>query len=522
MRRVLIYDTTLRDGSQGEGISFSVDDKLKIMRRLDDLGLHYIEGGWPGSNPKDTEFFARASSVKLRNSKLAAFGSTRRPHTLAEEDLNLRILIDSQAPVLTIVGKSSDFQVRKVLETSLEENLDMVASSIAHLKSNGREVHFDAEHFFDGFVANREYALRTLEVARDAGADFLVLCDTNGGTLTSRLAEIVTTVVDTINAPIGIHAHNDSELAVANSIAAVERGATVVQGTINGYGERCGNANLCSIIPNLKLKLGVDCISDEQLSRLTETSHYVSEVANLVHNSHLPYVGASAFAHKAGMHVNGVSKANTSYEHVAPELVGNTQRVLVSELGGKSNVLLKAQRFGVDLSSQTLEVRQMVERIKQLESQGFQFEDAEASFELLVRRAQPDYVAPFKMLEFLVLVEKRKGDDLLSEAVVKLDVGGQVMHTAAEGNGPVNALDTAIRKVLVRFFPALAKVRLVDYKVRVLEDTQGTGSVVRVSIESTDGEHTWNTVGSSGNIIEASWWALTDSLEYPLVNWYAE
>jgi len=522
MRRVLIYDTTLRDGSQGEGISFSVDDKLKIARRLDDLGVHYIEGGWPGSNPKDTEFFARVRDIRLANAKLAAFGSTRRPHTCAEEDLNLRVLINSQAPVLTIVGKSSSFQVQNVLETSLEENLDMVASSIAFLKASGREVHFDAEHFFDGFIADREYAMRTLQVAREAGADFLVLCDTNGGTLTSKLGDIVSAVVDAVDAPLGIHAHNDSELAVANSIAAVERGVTIVQGTINGYGERCGNANLCSIIPNLKLKLGVDCIGDEQLKLLTQTARYVSEVANLLHDSHLPYVGASAFAHKAGMHVNGVSKTNSAYEHIRPELVGNTQRVLISELGGKSNVLLKAQRFGVDLSSQTAEVRQTVERIKQLESQGFQFEDAEASFELLVRRSQPDYVAPFKMLEFLVLVEKRKGDDLLSEAVVKLDVGGQIMHTAAEGNGPVNALDAAIRKVLVRFFPALAKVRLVDYKVRVLEDTQGTGSVVRVSIESTDGEHTWNTVGSSGNIIEASWWALTDSLEYPLVNWYAE
>lgn len=519
MRKVWIYDTTLRDGAQGEGISFSVDDKIKIARKLDELGVHYIEGGWPGSNPKDTEFFTRARSLHLRHAKLAAFGSTCKACTSASNDPNLNVLLKMETPVVTIVGKSSDFQVTQVLETTLEENLRMIEDSISYLKSHGVEVMFDAEHFFDGFVSNRAYALRTLEVARKAGADWLVLCDTNGGTLTNCVAEVVRAVAAAVDAPLGIHAHNDAELAVANSLVAVENGVGLVQGTMNGYGERCGNANLCSIIPNLMLKMGCDCIGKENLRKLAEASHYVSEVANLVPNPHLPYVGTSAFAHKGGMHVNAIAKTKAAYEHVEPEAVGNAQRILVSELGGKTNVLLKAQRFGVDLTSQEADVRQMVERIKELESRGFQFEDAEASFELLVRRAQPGYKSPFRVLDFLVLVEKRKGDDLLAEATVKIEVGDQIMHTAAAGNGPVNALDAALRKALLEVYPMLASVRLVDYKVRVLEDSAGTGSAVRVSIESSDGEHTWNTVGSSTNIIEASWWALSDSLEYPLVTW---
>ncbi|MBI4319226.1 MAG: citramalate synthase [Chloroflexi bacterium] len=519
MAHVLLYDTTLRDGTQGEGISFSVDDKLKIARKLDELGIHYVEGGWPGANPKDAEFFSRAGGLQLVNTRLTAFCSTCRPYGDAAHDPNLRALGELAVPAVAIVGKSSAFQVSEVLKTTLDENLKMLAGSISFLKSRGFEVLFDAEHFFDGFRANKAYALQTLHAAREAGADWLVLCDTNGGTLTFDVAQIVAEVAREIDAPLGIHAHNDAELAVANSLAAVSSGATLVQGTINGYGERCGNANLCSIIPNLKLKMGIDCLPDEQLELLTATSRYVSEVANLIHNTHLPYVGASAFAHKGGMHVNAVSKTAVAYEHIRPEAVGNSQRILVSELGGKSNVLLKAQRFGVDLTAESAEVREMVERIKYLESQGFQFEDAEASFELLVRRSQPGYCPPFHLLDFLVLVEKRKGDDILAEATVKIEVDGDIMHTAAEGNGPVNALDTAIRKALLQFYPELRSVRLVDYKVRVLEDESGTSSNVRVSIESTDGEHTWNTVGSSTNIIEASWWALSDSLEYPLVTW---
>ncbi len=519
MARVLLYDTTLRDGAQGEGITFSVDDKLKIARKLDQLGIHYVEGGWPGSNPKDAEFFGRAGEVQLANARLTAFGSTCRPHADASQDANLQALVRVRVPAVAIVGKASDFQVLEVLKTTLAENLKMVRSSVSFLKSKGLEVFFDAEHFFDGFKANREYALQTLRAAREAGADWLVLCDTNGGTLTSQVAEIVSAVVREIDAPLGIHTHNDAELAVANSIAAVEMGVILVQGTINGYGERCGNANLCSVIPNLKLKMEAECLSDEHLKLLTETSRYVSEVANLIPSSHLPYVGSSAFAHKGGMHVNAVAKTASAYEHVQPGLVGNGQRILVSELGGKSNLLLKAQRFGVDLSAESADVLRMVTRIKELESNGFRFEDAEASFELLVRRAQPGYRPPFHLLDFLVLVEKRKGDDILAEATVKIEVGGEIMHTAADGNGPVNALDSAIRKALLRFYPELQRVRLADYKVRVLEDESGTSSNVRVSIESTDGEHTWNTVGSSTNIIEASWWALSDSLEYPLVTW---
>jgi 2-isopropylmalate synthase len=519
VRKVYIYDTTLRDGTQGEGISFSVEDKIKVARKLDDLGVHYIEGGWPGSNPKDTEFFLRARSLRLSNAKLAAFGSTCKAGIEASDDPGLLELLKMGTPVVTIVGKSSDFQVAKVLKTTLEENLRMIASSVAFLKSRGVEVVFDAEHFFDGFASDRAYALRTLQVAREAGSDWLGLCDTNGGTMYNRVGEIVRAVTSAVDAPIGIHTHNDSDLAVANSLVAVEAGARMVQGTINGYGERCGNANLCSIIPNLMLKMDRECIGKEKLTMLTEASHYISEVANLVPNNHLPYVGNSAFAHKAGMHANAVAKNRAAYEHINPDTVGNGQRILVSELAGKTNVLVKAQRFGVDLTSREADVRRMVEQIKDLESKGFQFEDAEASFELLVRRAESDYRAPFRILDFLVLVEKRQSADLLAEATVKLEVEGQIMHTAADGNGPVNALDAALRKALLQFYPALATVRLVDYKVRVLEDSAGTGSMVRVSIESTDGEHTWNTVGSSANIIEASWWALSDSLEYPLVNW---
>ncbi|MCL4459565.1 MAG: citramalate synthase [Chloroflexi bacterium] len=517
--KVILYDTTLRDGAQREGISFSVEDKVKIARSLDELGIHYIEGGWPGSNPKDSEFFAKARHLHLSTAKLAAFGSTRRPHIRAEDDGQLRALLAAKTPTITLVGKSWDFQARKVLSTSLEENLHMIADSIAFLKAQGREVFFDAEHFFDGYRSNQDYAVSCLLAAEKAGADCLVLCDTNGGTLSQQIAAVVAEVKKRVSVPLGIHAHNDAEVAVANTLAAVEQGVVQVQGTINGYGERCGNANLCSIIPNLKLKMGIDCISDEQLQKLTEISRYVSEVANLIHDSHLPYVGESAFAHKAGLHVDAVMKATEAYEHVPCQVVGNERRILISELAGKSNILYKVQRFGVDLTGQTAEVRDLVERIKDLESKGFRFEDAEASFELLVRRAQPDYQPPFQLLDLLVLVEQRKGSDILAEATVKIKVRDETMHTAAEGNGPVNALDRAMRKALLQSYPEVARIRLVDYKVRVLDDRQGTGATVRVSIQSTDGQETWNTVGSSTNIIEASMYALVDSLEYPLVKW---
>ena len=524
MTQIQLYDTTLRDGAQREGISFSVVDKLHIAQKLDELGIHFIEGGWPGSNPKDVEFFDRAKSLALSHSVLVAFGSTRRPKAKAETDANLQALASAGVKVATIVGKSSELQVTQVLETSLEENLSMIADSIGYLKAKGLTVFFDAEHFFDGFKANPDYALRCLTTAAEAGASCLVLCDTNGGTLPNEITVAVDAARKLTAVPLGIHAHNDTELAVANTLAAVKAGATQVQGTINGYGERCGNANLCSIIPILKLKMNVDCVTDKQLAELTEVSHYVSEVANLIPDAFLPYVGSSAFSHKGGLHVSGVVKWADSYQHIDPAQVGNKPKVVVSELSGKGNILYKAKEKGLALPLKGKEAQELLEQVKLLESQGFQYDNAEASFELLVRRAKPDYQPPFELVDFMVVVEKRrrpstrKGmEEMLSEAVVKVRVGTEIMHTAAEGNGPVNALDQALRKALLQFYPSLAQVRLVDYKVRILEESIGTTAQVRVLIESSDGVDQWRTVGSSTNIIEASWMALADGLEYWLL-----
>ncbi len=524
MSQVQLYDTTLRDGAQREGISFSVIDKLNIARKLDELGIHFVEGGWPGSNPKDVEFFQKAQSLSLSHAKLVAFGSTRRPKAKAETDANLLALADAGVKVATIVGKSSDLQVAQVLRTTPEENLSMIADSIRYLKAKGLTVFFDAEHFFDGFKANPGYSLRVVEVAAEAGADAVVLCDTNGGTMPHEITAAINAVRKQTTVPLGIHAHNDGELAVANTLAAVNAGVTQVQGTINGYGERCGNANLCSIIPDLKLKMGIDCVTDEQLAKLTEVSHYVSEAANLIPDAFSPYVGASAFSHKAGLHVSGLTKWAESYQHIDPAWVGNTQKVLVSELAGKGNIIYKAKELGVDLPLSGKEAQKLVEQVKLLESRGFQYDNAEASFELLVHRAKPDYQPPFELVDFMVVVEKRRRlptkkslEEMLSEAVVKVRVGTEVMHTAAEGNGPVNALDEALRKALLGFYPSLAQVNLVDYKVRILEESVGTGAQVRVLIESSDGVEEWTTVGSSTNIIEASWLALADSLEYWLL-----
>ena len=521
MSQVYLYDTTLRDGAQREGLSFSVEDKVKIARKLDELGIHFIEGGWPGSNPKDAEFFVRAQSLGLSQAVVVAFGSTRRASSKAENDVNLQALLDAETKVVTIVGKSWDLHVTEVLETTLDENLSMIADSIRYLKSKGRTAFFDAEHYFDGYKANPDYALRTVEVAAEAGADCIILCDTNGGALPPEVATAVATA-KTKGVPLGIHTHNDAELAVANTLAAVEAGVIQVQGTINGYGERCGNANLCSIIPTLKLKKGIDCIPDEQLAKLTEVSRYVSEIANLSPDAHMPYVGASAFAHKAGLHISAILKREDSYQHIAPELVGNQSRTLVSELSGRSSIVSKAQERGLDIASQDEKARRVLEHIKELENRGFQYDGAEASFELLVRHAEPDYQPPFQLVDFMVVVEKHRRpsnlgngeEEMLSEATVKVRVGDRIMHTAAEGNGPVNALDAAMRKALLEFYPSLALVRLIDYKVRALDETEGTASQVRVLIESSDGEHQWRTVGSSTNIIEASWLALADSLEY--------
>ena len=521
---VQLYDATLRDGMQREGISFSAVDKLNIARKLDELGIHFIEGGWPGSNPKDDEFFDKAGSLALSHAVLVAFGSTRRPKAKTETDANLLALANAGVKVATIVGKSSALQVTQVLETTPEENLHMIADSISYLKVKGLTVFFDAEHFFDGFRTNPDYALRCLTTAAEAGASCLVLCDTNGGTLPHEITVGVEAARRLTDVPLGIHAHNDNALAVANTLAAVNAGATQVQGTINGYGERCGNANLCSIIPNLKLKMSIDCVTNEQLAKLTDVSHYVNEAANLVPDPFLPYVGGSAFSHKAGLHVSGIAKWADSYQHIDPALVGNRQRAVVSELSGKRNIIYKARELGIDLPSQDKGTQKLLEQIKRLESRGFQYENAEASFELLLHRARPDYQAPFELVDFMVVVETRRRlptrkslEETLSEVMIKVRVGNEVMHTAAEGNGPVNALDQALRKALLQFYPSLAAVKLVDYKVRILEESVGTESQVRVLIESSDGVEEWTTVGSSTNIIEASWLALADSVEYWLI-----
>jgi len=522
MSKVQLYDTTLRDGAQREGISFSVVDKLNICRELDRLGIHYIEGGWPGSNPKDADFFRRAQGLKLKRATLVAFGSTRRAGIKAARDANLKALLDSGVSAMCLVGKSSAAQVKQVLETTLEENLAMVADSIKYLKGKGHTVFYDAEHFFDGFKDDPEYALGTLEAAVAAGADCLVLCDTNGGVMPEEVAGIMAEVLERLPAAsLGIHAHNDMELAVANSLAAVDAGATQVQGTINGYGERCGNANLCSVIPTLKLKMGINCVTKAQLERLTGVSRRINEMANLRGNPFLPYVGASAFSHKGGIHVAAIRKWEGSYQHVDPALVGNKPRVLVSELSGRGNILSKAGEKGININLDGKEAARLLEQVKELESRGFQYDNAEASLELLLQRSVPGYEPPFKLVDFMVVVEDsrraptRQGvKGALSEAIIKVKVGGETMHTAAEGNGPVNALDEALRKALLPSYPRLAEIKLVDYKVRILEGSTGTGSLVRVLIESEDGGDKWRTVGGSGNIIEASWLALADSLEW--------
>jgi len=524
MQRVELYDTTLRDGAQQEGISFTVADKLKIARKLDDLGIDYIEGGWPGSNPKDTEFFAKARNLKLKKAVLVAFGSTGRVNVEASEDAGLQALAKAGAKTINIVGKSWDRQVTQVLETSLANNLKIVEESVRFLKSKGLKVFFDAEHFFDGFKSNPDYATETLRAAQKGGADCLVLCDTNGGTLPSEISAITNLVKKKLNCPLGIHAHNDGELAVANSLAAVEAGANHVEGTINGYGERCGNANLCSIISALQLKLGIKCITGRQLARLTETSRFIAEIANLPPMSYLPYVGNNAFVHKAGLHVSAISKWEESYQHINPDLVGNSPKVVVSELSGKSNIIYKARELGILMQPRGKEAQQILQQIKQLENLGFQYEGADASFELLILRAQQGYKPPFELVDYMVVVERHRRlpayggkVEFLAEATIKVKVNNKIMHTASEGNGPVNALDRALRKALLEFYPGLAKVDLIDYKVRILEGNSGTGSLVRVLIESSNGKVQWHTVGGSTNIIEASWLALADSMEYFLL-----
>jgi 2-isopropylmalate synthase len=518
-RYVEIFDTTLRDGSQAEGISFSVEDKLRIAQKLDTLGVAYIEGGWPVSNDKDREFFRRAREMQWQNALITAFGSTRRGGISCEEDANLRALVESGAPAVAIFGKSWDLHVTEALRVPLEENLRMIEESVAYLVKAGQRVIYDAEHFFDGYKANPEYALQTLEAAKRGGAQILVLCDTNGGSLPTEVARIVGVVLERLQHPVGIHAHNDSGCGVANSIAAVEAGASQVHGTINGYGERCGNANLCSVIPTLELKMGIQCLPDGSLQHLTNVSRFVDEIANVVPDDRQPYVGKSAFAHKGGIHVDAILKHERTYEHIRPELVGNERRVLISELSGASNVVAKAQKHGLDLTKGSPEARAVLHDIVRLENEGYSFESAEGSFELLLKKHTGGYRKLFDLLSFRVIIEKRHPDEEpITEATLKIRVGDEVRHTVGEGDGPVHALDTALRKALLVFYPDLDEIKLTDFKVRVINSGAGTAAKVRTVIDSQDREgRMWSTVGVSTNLIEASWQALVDSVEYGLL-----
>jgi 2-isopropylmalate synthase len=518
MRKIEIYDTTLRDGAQSEEISFSIEDKLRIVEKLDELGIHYIEGGWPGSSPRDVEFFNRARELRLKKSTLVAFGSTRKAANKAHRDPNLLALLKADTPIITIFGKTWDFHVRTALRISLSGNLDIIQSSVSYLKKRVSRVFFDAEHFFDGYRANPDYAIQSLQAAVSGGADFLVLCDTNGGTLPYELERIVKDVISRFDVPVSIHAHNDSECAVANSLIAVRAGASQVQGTINGLGERCGNTNLVSIIPNLKLKLKYNVITNRNLKKLKDVSRFVTEIANIRHSKNQPFVGDSAFAHKGGIHVSAVMRHSKTYEHISPELVGNYQRILVSDLSGRSNIMSKAREFNLKIDPASPEVSNIIHELKELENQGFQFEGAEASFELLMKKTFQLHRKFFELIGFRVIVEKRKEGELpISEATIMLRVKGKLEHTAATGEGPVNAIDNALRKALEKFYPQLRDVRLIDYKVRVLAAGKGTAAKVRVLVESGDGTHKWGTVGVSENIIEASWQAIVDSIEYKLL-----
>jgi 2-isopropylmalate synthase len=512
---VEVYDTTLRDGTQMEGMSLSCDDKLRIAEHLDSLGVTFIEGGWPGSNPKDVEFFERAKDVDWRNVTIAAFGSTCRAQLRAEDDKQLQTLLAADTPVCTIFGKTWDMHVTEVLRTTREENLRMVEESVAFLRQSGRRVIYDAEHFFDGYKSDAEYALETLRAAARGGAERLALCDTNGGSMPWEIEEMLKAVRDALpDAPLGIHAHNDGECGVANSVSAVRAGARHVQGTINGYGERCGNANLCAVIPDIELKLGLQCLPEGGLGQLYDLAHFVAEIANLNPNDHAAYVGRSAFAHKGGVHVSAIRRHPESYEHVEPTLVGNESRVVVSELSGRSNVLSKAEELGLEVSSD--HGGRVLEKIKELESKGFAYEAAEASVALLMARYQAGYEPPFTVLEFQAGVERRRGGGMFAEATVKVQIGSEIVHTAGEGNGPVSALDSALRKALRPFFPEVAEMHLSDYKVRILDGRSGTGATTRVLIDSQSAHDTWSTVGASSNIIEASLQALIDSIEYGL------
>ncbi len=516
--RVFTFDTTLRDGTQGEAVSFSVDDKLLIAEKLDELGIDYIEGGWPGSNPRDQEFFERAKSLNLGHSRLTAFGATRFAKNSVQKDPNVAALLAAETPVVSIFGKTWDFHVRCALGITEEENLSLISDTVRHLIEHGREVVYDAEHFFDGYNANPNYALQTLEAAKSAGADVLCLCDTNGGTLPGRVAEILGTVRARFDGVLGIHCHNDAELAVANTLAAVEAGASHVQGCLNGYGERCGNANLCSIIANLELKLGYHTIGPENLKNLTNVARFVAEMANLSLRRDQAYVGSSAFAHKGGIHVSAVMKDSATYEHIQPDLVGNRQRVLLSDLSGRGNVAYKLKQLGLKESLTDVAGRELLQRIKQMEHQGYDFESAEGTFELLVREAAHPEFHPFEVVKYEVSTRLQSGtDETITTAGVTLRVDDAVHSSSATGSGPVHALDICLRQCLSSIYPAITNVRLVDYKVRVLGGKGGTESKVRVLVEWSDHRRSWATVGISDNVIDASWRALVDALRLELM-----
>lgn len=519
MGAIAIYDTTLRDGMQSERVNFSVEDKLKIARKLDEFGVAYVEGGWPGSNQTDTEFFRRAKDIEFKTAKLTAFGSTRRAKYAAENDPLLAKLAEADTPVITIFGKAWDLHVRDVFRVTPEQNLEMVYDSVKFFVEQGKEVIFDAEHFFDGCKSDREYALEVLKRAEEAGAACLCLCETNGGALTSEVAKMTAEAVKRAKIAVGIHTHNDSGMAIANSIAAVQAGATQVQGTINGLGERCGNADLCSIIAILELKMGLRCVPDGSVKQLTEISRYIDDIANLVPDDRLPFVGASAFAHKAGVHADAIAKNPQTYEHIEPELVGNSRRILISSYAGGSNVVQKAEKYSVDLTKQSPEIKAVLEQVMHLEHNGYSFEEAEASFELLLKKSLGLYRKLFDLKGFRVIVEKRgPREEPITEATLKIAVDGKEAFTVAEGDGPVHALDNALRLALAQFYgKELAKIKLTDFKVRVVNTRAATAAKVRTVIESRDQSEVWTTVGVSENIIEASWQALADSVEYGLL-----
>lgn len=514
-----IYDTTLRDGAQAEDVSFSVEDKVRVAQKLDELGVQYIEGGWPGANPRDIEFFHMIKTVPMQAATVVAFGSTRKASNPAAKDANLRALLEAGTGTITLFGKSWDLHVTDALGISLAKNLEIIEDSLAYLKDKGRRVFYDAEHFFDGYKADPDYALKTLQRAVKAGAERVILCDTNGGTMPWEIRHICKAVTRELSVPLGIHAHNDTEMAVANSLVALDAGAVQVQGTINGIGERCGNANLCSILPNLELKMKRRALQDDRLTHLREVSNFVTEIANLMPNKHQPYVGESAFAHKGGVHIHAVQKNPATYEHVIPGKVGNRQRMLISDHSGRSGLMEKVETYGITLSKDNPKLQELLGRLKALENEGYQFEGAEGSLELLMRKAVGRYTPSFQLLGFRIVVEKRDPDSApVSEATVTVKVGDAVQHTSAQGaGGPVNALDHALRKALEKFYPQLKEVKLLDYKVRVLAASQGTAAKVRVLIESGDHKEKWGTVGVSENIMEASWQALADSIEYKLI-----